>query len=792
MRDPSSDFRTAILATLGHAPETIEPGRFQRFGTSDRRGDSAGWCKLFDDLRGGVFGCYRQGINETWSAADRRTMTTDQRATLARQVLTAKREREAEQRRQWTDNAQRIAQVRAQCQPLTPGDPVTLYLKRRGLGGVWPLPAALRLHRALPCWHEGEKLGTFPAMVAPLASPDGVTVALHRTYLTADGRKAEVPTVKKLTGAAGPLAGACIPLHQSAKGCIGIAEGIETALAAWCASAVPTVARLLRGQPRGVAVAARRAAAGDLRGQRQGRARGRRHLAIARAGVAAALRRADTFGSRRRLAGRVGRARYGGDRRERRMSAVPDDVDRLRAAGTAPVFDRAEALKRARVLLSPSLNDRKAPTYPVGALGPLAPACEAIAEGGQVQPAMVGQCLLGAASLLTQGLFNVQTLTGKAPLSLYLLTLGDSGDGKSTAQRPALASVTEWQCKQAKRHAEDLKAFEKAKGARRKPGDDAPEMPASPFRLVADCTVEGLRRDLDTGPCSQGVYTDEAAAILSGYGMSADHRSKTAGVFSKLWDDGHLSVSRATGARVERYGRRVALHWLIQPMAAAESIGDPLLSALGFWPRFLAAWPAPQAPRLARGFLAGEMPAVRTYWQRCDELLAIALPDDAGDCLAIPLADDARELLGRAFERFEQAGRRGALQVVKPFALRSSEQACRVAGVLSAFEGRDVVTIEAMRGALALVSYSLETWKAIIDEGAADQGGASALRLYEWLTSRADWRESLAVIVNGGPACVRSKDKRDAALALLQDAALVEVIEGRALALMPDAQGVPS
>ena len=467
------------------------------------------------------------------------------------------------------------------------------------------------------------------------------------------------------------------------------------------------------------------------------------------------------------------------------MSAVPDDLARLRGAGNEPEFARSKAIKRAHELLAPSLKDRQAPVYPVGALGPLSAACAAIAEAGQVQPAMVGQCLLGAASLLTQGLFNVRTLTGKAPLSLYLLTLGDSGDGKSTAQRPALEKVNEWQRGQAKRHSDDLKAFEKAKSSRKK-GDDAPEMPVNPFRLVADCTVEGLRRDLDTGPCSQGVFTDEAAAILSGYGMSADHRSKTAGVFSKLWDDGHLSVSRVTGGRVEKYGRRVALHWLIQPMAAAESIGDPLLSALGFWPRFLAAWPAPQAPRLATGFAPGTLPAVRDYWRRCDDLLALALPDDAGDCPVIEMAAEARALLGAAFERFEMAGRRGGLQVVKPFALRATEQTCRIAGVLAAFAGRDVVTADDARGALALAGYSLATWKAIIDEGAADPSGAAALRLFDWLTTRPGWRESLAVVVNGGPACVRSKDKRDAALALLQDVGLAEVIAGRAQALMPD------
>lgn len=474
------------------------------------------------------------------------------------------------------------------------------------------------------------------------------------------------------------------------------------------------------------------------------------------------------------------------------MSAVPkpaDDLARARAANAGPGVDGGAALQAARDALAPSLADRQAPAYPVGALGPLAPACEAIATAGQVQPAMAGQALLGAASLLTQGLFNVETLNGRRPLSLYLLTLGDSGDGKSTAQGAALAPVTEWQRQQARAYADEVKQHERDK-AKRKKGDDPPEVPQSPYRLASDSTVEGLRRDLDGGVCSQGVFTDEAAAILSGYGMSADHRSKTAGVFSKLWDEGHLSVSRATGGRVERYGRRVALHWLIQPMAASESIGDPLLAALGFWPRFLAAWPAPQQPREARAFRPETLPAVGAYWQRCNELLAEPLPDDAGDSPVLALSDGARDRLSAAFEGFEREARRGQLRGIKPFGLRAAEQACRVAGVLSAFAGEHVVSEATMRGALALVAYSLQTWRAVVEEGAADQRGAAALRLYEWLTTRPGWCESLAGIVNGGPSCVRTKDKRGAALQVLEAAGLVSVSEGRALALLAPGLGV--
>jgi phage/plasmid primase-like uncharacterized protein len=239
---PEESFRAAVMAAVGNAPELIEPGKMQRFATGGRRNDTAGWCKLFDDLGAGAYGCHRQGINEKWFANDRAKLTHAERVRQAQQFAHATAERAAEQRQQWAASAQRIGELQRQCVSLVPSDPVTLYLKRRGFGGVWPLPACLQLHRSLTYWHEGKCLGIFAAMVAPLVALDGRTVALHRTYLTSDGRKAAVPSVRKVTRASGPLAGACIPLFKPVNGCIGIAEGVETALAARCASSLPTVA----------------------------------------------------------------------------------------------------------------------------------------------------------------------------------------------------------------------------------------------------------------------------------------------------------------------------------------------------------------------------------------------------------------------------------------------------------------------------------------------------------------------------------------------------------------------
>lgn len=247
MRDAPDNFRAAILAALGHAPELIERGRIQRFSTSGRASDKAGWCQLFEDGRAGVFGDFRSGMSSVWTAQRRELMTPAERADMARRLAQAKAQRDAQQRQQQAVNAQRNAALWAKTVPVSDGDPVALYLRRRGLAG--PVPECLHLHPGLTYWDgaDGGARGTWPAMVAPLVAPDGYVLALHRTYLTADGCKAPVPTVKKLTGASGPLAGACIPLHDPQQGVIGIAEGIETAQAAHLASGLPTVAAYCAG-----------------------------------------------------------------------------------------------------------------------------------------------------------------------------------------------------------------------------------------------------------------------------------------------------------------------------------------------------------------------------------------------------------------------------------------------------------------------------------------------------------------------------------------------------------------
>lgn len=60
------------------------------------------------------------------------------------------------------------------------------YLRGRGIPQPENLPIchkALRVHVALPYWHNGKCLGRFPAMVGAFRANDGELLGLHLTYL---------------------------------------------------------------------------------------------------------------------------------------------------------------------------------------------------------------------------------------------------------------------------------------------------------------------------------------------------------------------------------------------------------------------------------------------------------------------------------------------------------------------------------------------------------------------------------------------------------------------------------
>lgn len=129
---------------------------------------------------------------------------------------------------------QRLTAIWRETQSMDSPNAARRYLKGRGLQ---PSPAT-RFHPGLTYFEDGRAVGVYPAMVHRLQLAGGKPLTLHVTYLTEAGEKAPVESPKKIlppllqdNGEKIPFDGCAIRLFKPGRH-IGIAEGIETAMAA--------------------------------------------------------------------------------------------------------------------------------------------------------------------------------------------------------------------------------------------------------------------------------------------------------------------------------------------------------------------------------------------------------------------------------------------------------------------------------------------------------------------------------------------------------------------------------
>ncbi len=224
-----------ILRTLGFAPHQIKQHGYTRFPTSSRPSNRDGWVRVMQD---GIvrFGCWRQGVTGWWrdGVGNHQSHKRDEHA--AKLALAA-------QEKQHQRNGRINELIFSYAHPLHRQSPVGQYLVDRGLGALKKRTLALRM-ATLPYFGDGIEQGQYPAMLGAVTTPNGALVALHRTYISDAGHKAPVPCPKKLSRTSGLLSGASIKLHEpttiNGKLTLGVAEGIETALACYLVSDIPT------------------------------------------------------------------------------------------------------------------------------------------------------------------------------------------------------------------------------------------------------------------------------------------------------------------------------------------------------------------------------------------------------------------------------------------------------------------------------------------------------------------------------------------------------------------------
>lgn len=125
--------------------------------------------------------------------------------------------------------------------PMQKGDVAHKYLVNRGLSMMDKLP---KLGYCPKCY-ESETKKEHPAIVATLVDKSGNPLNMYRIYLTRDGKKLNINSPKKMCPSNGrKLSGGAIRLYSFDGGTLGVAEGIETAIAVNTAHNIPVWATL--------------------------------------------------------------------------------------------------------------------------------------------------------------------------------------------------------------------------------------------------------------------------------------------------------------------------------------------------------------------------------------------------------------------------------------------------------------------------------------------------------------------------------------------------------------------
>lgn len=371
------------------------------------------------------------------------------------------------------------------------------------------------------------------------------------------------------------------------------------------------------------------------------------------------------------------------------------------------------------------------------ALGPLSEAAEAVIEATQAPPAMVGQSFLAGASLAVQPFGDVVLNNRASPTSIFAVTIGQSGERKTSVDKIVLQPHREVEKLKIIVYESQLYQYEiesksyklAAKNALSKKGLTQaqiqkiladlglpPRPPYSEIKLVEEPTYEGLVKGYEYGCPSMGLFSDEGGRIIGGHAMNNENQLKTAAGLSSLWDGSPITRSRGGDGTTKLYGRRLAVHLMLQFGAVNVLLSNRLIQEQGLLSRCLITYPESTiGNRPYKDFDWKNNPAFENYYKLITKIMNEEMPVSSkgkNELLPRKLHLDAVaknhwitfynyvEVEMKSNAKFSQ---------IRGFASKAPEQVLRIAGILALLEDLSVTTIKSnhVQAAICLVEYYL-------------------------------------------------------------------------------------
>lgn len=409
--------------------------------------------------------------------------------------------------------------------------------------------------------------------------------------------------------------------------------------------------------------------------------------------------------------------------------------------------------------------------YPVEALPPVIKAAVQEVIGFTKAPvALAAASSLSSLSIAIQGLVDVERdekLTGIT--SLFLLTIADSGERKSTCDNYFTTPIREYEAEQIEQSKPYIKTYETALetwNAKRsgimdairlnsKNGNDSSEQtqyleeldktkpipPKSTCMFYADATPEAIAFGLANVWPSGGIVSAEAGVVFGSHGMGKDSIMRNLAMLNTLWDGSPLSIHRRTSESYTVRGVRLTVGLQIQE-ATLRSFFDQakgLPRGTGFLARFLIAWPeSTQGTRLYNP-PPKSWPNLTAFHNRLKALLNIKLEqNDLGELMPkmLTMSTQAKRLWIDFHDRVESqlaSGRR--FSDVRDVASKAADNVARLAALFHIFEGNSSLQIESesIQSATLIVEWYLYESLRFFGELAQPNDVANATCLDRWI-----------------------------------------------------------
>jgi putative DNA primase/helicase len=455
--------------------------------------------------------------------------------------------------------------------------------------------------------------------------------------------------------------------------------------------------------------------------------------------------------------------------------------------------------------------------YPLGALpDTIRAAVEEVGAFVKAPVPLIASSALAALSLAVQPHYDAKRAEKlQGPVGLFLLTIADSGERKTTcdgfftqpirdyeeaqaeAAKPALkdyqVQIEAWEAKrsgikdQIRKLAKDSESTESMESALQELENDKPEKPRIPRLLYADATPEALAYGLATQWPSAGVVSAEAGIVFGSHGMGKDSVMRNLALLNQLWDGASLTIDRRSTESFAVRGARLTMALQVQEPTLRSFFDKtgPLARGTGFLARFLVSWPESTQGNRFYTDPPDDWPKLTAFHQKIAEILKInVLIDKAGALSPVPqtMKPDAKA----AWEEFHNEieiglSSGGELYDVRDVASKSADNAVRLAVLFQIIEhglGGDV-ELDCFERAGMIVAWHLNEARRFFGELALPPELADATRLDTWLIGYCQRQKTLLVPTREaqrlGP--VRDGEKLKAALEVLKEFDRVKVTQ---------------